>query len=84
MDKLLACSERLFLIECLSTYTIHIYYFNILPLFCRLIINDKLESGSQLPYIEKAHRRGWGVVVMNTNDKHDCEVGYGLRFYIIK
>ncbi|CAA22091.1 FAM172 family protein homolog Y75B8A.31 [Caenorhabditis elegans] len=33
----------------------------------RLIINDNLECGTQIPYIERAIENGWGVVVMNTN-----------------
>jgi len=36
----------------------------------RLIINDCLDSGTQLPYIRRAHAADWGVLVMNTNDLH--------------
>ena len=36
--------------------------------FCfRLIINDCLDSGSQLPFIKKAIEEGYGVLVLNTN-----------------
>ena len=41
---------------------------------CRLIINDCLDSGTQLPYIERALRKGWGVLVMNRNDNSQVEV----------
>uniref|UniRef100_A0A915E7R3 Arb2 domain-containing protein n=1 Tax=Ditylenchus dipsaci TaxID=166011 RepID=A0A915E7R3_9BILA len=34
----------------------------------KLIINESLEVGSQLPYIRKCQLRGWSVLVMNTND----------------
>lgn len=34
----------------------------------RLIINESLEVGSMLPYIQKCNENGWAVVVMNTND----------------
>ncbi|XP_065350944.1 FAM172 family protein homolog CG10038 isoform X2 [Cloeon dipterum] len=34
----------------------------------RLIINDCLDSGTQLPYIKKAMELGYNVLVLNTND----------------
>ncbi|KAG8042006.1 hypothetical protein G9C98_007314 [Cotesia typhae] len=34
----------------------------------RLIINDNLKSGTQLPYIKKAKELGYGIIVLNTND----------------
>jgi len=34
---------------------------------CRLIINDDLEKGSQMPYIERAAKEGYEVLVFNTN-----------------
>ncbi|CAL1269535.1 unnamed protein product [Larinioides sclopetarius] len=34
----------------------------------RLIINDSLNSGTQLPYIKRAKGLGYGVIVLNTND----------------
>lgn len=34
----------------------------------RLIINDNLKSGTQIPYIKKARELGYGVFVLNTND----------------
>ncbi|CAN0323182.1 unnamed protein product [Lampetra planeri] len=34
----------------------------------RLIINDCLDSGTQIPYIKRAMEEGYGVVVLNTND----------------
>ncbi|XP_015518127.1 FAM172 family protein homolog CG10038 isoform X1 [Neodiprion pinetum] len=34
----------------------------------RLIINDNLETGTQLPYIRKARELGYAVMVLNTND----------------
>lgn len=37
----------------------------------RLIINDGLEQGSQLPYIKRAVDRGYSVLVMNTNQNKD-------------
>ena len=33
-----------------------------------LLINSSLNEGSQLPYIERALRSGYGVLVLNTND----------------
>lgn len=33
-----------------------------------LIINDSLQSGTQIPYIKKAKALGYGVFVFNTND----------------
>jgi hypothetical protein len=38
------------------------------PYTCRLIINDCLDNGSQLPYIRKAKALGYNVLVLNTND----------------
>ena len=40
----------------------------------RLIINASLESGSQLPYIQKCHELGYGVLVLNTNANLDSGV----------
>ncbi|XP_032829609.1 cotranscriptional regulator ARB2A homolog isoform X2 [Petromyzon marinus] len=34
----------------------------------RLIINDCLDSGTQIPYIKRAMKEGYGVVVLNPND----------------
>ena len=34
---------------------------------CRLIINDNLDCGTQLPFIKKAVEDGYGVMVLNTN-----------------
>lgn len=34
----------------------------------RLIINDNLNSGTQIPYIKKAKQLGYGIIVLNTND----------------
>ncbi len=36
----------------------------------RLIINDSLKSGTQLPFIERAKMEGYGVVVTNTNQNY--------------
>ncbi|XP_034239630.1 FAM172 family protein homolog CG10038 [Thrips palmi] len=33
-----------------------------------LIINDCLDSGTQIPYIQRAIAQGYGVLVLNTND----------------
>ncbi|KAG8228509.1 hypothetical protein J437_LFUL008380, partial [Ladona fulva] len=33
-----------------------------------LIINHSLDAGTQLPYIKKAKEKGYGVLVLNTND----------------
>jgi len=33
----------------------------------RLIMNNDLDKGSQIPYIERAVREGFEVVVLNTN-----------------
>ena len=41
----------------------------------RLMINNSLDEGTQLPYIRKALGLGYGVVVLNTNDNKPVEVG---------
>uniref|UniRef100_A0A914C097 DUF676 domain-containing protein n=1 Tax=Acrobeloides nanus TaxID=290746 RepID=A0A914C097_9BILA len=41
----------------------------------RLIINESLDVGSQLPYIKEIQNRGWAVLVMNTNDNKYKEEG---------
>jgi hypothetical protein len=33
-----------------------------------LIINDSLQSGSQIPFIKRARELGYAVIVMNPND----------------
>jgi hypothetical protein len=33
-----------------------------------LIINDSLQSGSQIPFIKRARELGYAVVVMNPNE----------------
>jgi len=35
--------------------------------FDRLIMNNDLDKGSQIPYIERAMKEGFEVVVLNTN-----------------
>ncbi|XP_057309102.1 uncharacterized protein LOC130647308 isoform X2 [Hydractinia symbiolongicarpus] len=37
----------------------------------RLIINNSLNKGSQLPYIQKAKQLDFGVLVLNSNQNHD-------------
>lgn len=34
----------------------------------RLIINDDLNSGTQIPYIRRAKKLGYGILVLNMND----------------
>lgn len=34
----------------------------------RLIINDNLSTGTQIPYIKKAKELGYSILVLNTND----------------
>lgn len=36
----------------------------------RLIINDNLNSGTQIPYVKRARELGYAVIVLNTNDNH--------------
>jgi len=36
----------------------------------RLIINENLDTGTQLPFIERARKEGYAVVVTNTNDNY--------------
>ena len=36
----------------------------------RLIMNDNLDKGSQLPYIRRALKDGWELMVLNTNMNH--------------
>ena len=33
-----------------------------------LLINEGLREGSQLPYIQLAHQKGYGVLVLNMNE----------------
>ncbi len=40
----------------------------------KLIINESLEIGSQLPYIGRCLAKGWAVLVLNTNDNHYIDV----------
>lgn len=35
-----------------------------------LIINDSLETGSQLPYIRRCLEMKWAVLIMNTNQNN--------------
>ncbi|CAH2087242.1 unnamed protein product [Euphydryas editha] len=35
-----------------------------------LIINDCLETGTQIPYIRQAHARGYGIMILNPNDNY--------------
>eukprot|EP00092_Neocalanus_flemingeri_P087826 GFUD01110896.1.p1 GENE.GFUD01110896.1~~GFUD01110896.1.p1 ORF type:complete len:372 (-),score=143.23 GFUD01110896.1:60-1175(-) len=44
----------------------------------RLIINEDLNKGTMLPFIEHAREKGWGVVVMNTNMNTDTETGMDI------
>lgn len=37
-------------------------------MFIRLIINNSLEHGTQLPYIQRAQKLGYDILVTNTND----------------
>uniref|UniRef100_A0A8D0L5P2 ARB2 cotranscriptional regulator A n=1 Tax=Sphenodon punctatus TaxID=8508 RepID=A0A8D0L5P2_SPHPU len=36
----------------------------------RLIINDDLDSGTQIPYIKRATEEGYGVIVLNPNENY--------------
>ncbi|KAF8794685.1 FAM172 family protein like [Argiope bruennichi] len=45
----------------------------------RLIINDSLNSGTQLPYIKRAKGLGYGIIVLNTNDNRKLVKGYSYR-----
>ena len=45
----------------ISSYVLHRY---------RLIINDDLSKGTQIPYIERAVKEGYQVMVLNTNRNH--------------
>lgn len=36
----------------------------------RLIINDNLDTGTQLPFIEMARQKGYAIIVTNTNDNY--------------
>lgn len=45
----------------------------------RLIINDSLKKGTQLPYIRRAQGLGYGVIVLNTNDNERVVGGVPQR-----
>ncbi|KAF6038484.1 FAM172A [Bugula neritina] len=36
----------------------------------RLLLNDSIDKGTQLPYIRKGLANGWGIIVMNPNDNY--------------
>ena len=62
-----ACSTSLSMCEFGSRSRVDLSV-NALPMFVSLLINASLKEGSQLPYIERALRSGYGVLVLNTND----------------
>ncbi|KAK6022958.1 hypothetical protein OSTOST_11325, partial [Ostertagia ostertagi] len=39
----------------------------------RLILNENLETGSQIPYIQRAIKDGWGVIVCSTNTDEEVQ-----------
>ncbi|PIO52731.1 hypothetical protein TELCIR_25961, partial [Teladorsagia circumcincta] len=39
----------------------------------RLILNESLETGSQIPYIQRATKNGWGVIVCSTNTDEEVQ-----------
>ncbi|KAK5976396.1 UPF0528 protein [Trichostrongylus colubriformis] len=39
----------------------------------RLILNESLETGSQIPYIQRALKDGWGVIVCSTNTDDEIQ-----------
>lgn len=41
---------------------------NYKSLYFRLIINNSLDHGTQLPYIKRAQKLGYDILVTNTND----------------
>ncbi|CAI9733967.1 Hypothetical predicted protein [Octopus vulgaris] len=45
----------------------------------RLIINDCLDSGSQMPFIKRAVQSGFAVLVLNTNLNRSKEIGNKIR-----
>lgn len=45
----------------------------------RLIINDSIESGTQIPFIKEAQKEGYGVLVMNTNDNRRTKDGKRVK-----
>ncbi|KAK6039991.1 hypothetical protein COOONC_22503 [Cooperia oncophora] len=63
----------------------------------RLILNESLETGSQIPYIQRALKNGWGVIVCSTNTdeeyypcRHLCAVydqllrdSTAVRFFVV-
>ncbi|XP_076339803.1 cotranscriptional regulator ARB2A homolog isoform X2 [Tachypleus tridentatus] len=46
----------------------------------KLIINDCINSGTQLPFIKRAQGLGYGVVVLNTND--NTRIADGKKVFI--
>lgn len=48
-------------------------------MFFRLIINDSIQSGTQIPYIKHAQEEGYGVLVMNTNSNYQTNKSTGTR-----
>ncbi|KAK2581770.1 hypothetical protein KPH14_002249 [Odynerus spinipes] len=45
----------------------------------RLIINDSLHTGTQIPYIRKAKELGYGLFVLNTNDNFRVIKGKSVK-----
>lgn len=39
----------------------------------RLIINDNINTGSQIPYIRKGVAKGYGIILLNTNDNYNAD-----------
>ena len=51
----------------------------------RLMINNSMDEGTQLPYIRQAVSSGYGVVVLNTNDnKPNVAVSTCILFIVFK
>jgi hypothetical protein len=47
-------------------------------LFISVIINNGIDEGSQIPYIQAARRLGYGVIVTNTNQNVGAPSGSRL------
>lgn len=45
-----------------------VFFFNFTVLISRLIINNNLDMGTQIPYIQMGIDRKFGLIVMNPND----------------
>ena len=75
----------LYLLSSLTAVSNPYKYSYFIDTCCRLIINDCLDSGTQIPYITRALDQDWAVLVTNTNDNSPNEVMHSFTsmYYLL-